>query len=617
VNYLYGDSTPSPLKSNFLEFLRDSLDFCVFALLADDRIRLGREHVELMRRRAEEQGAHLDAFVTSVAHAIDEAPKGEQGGPTARCAAQLAGHCGEALRIFQDEIRKQLAADVAEAEAKENAERSACKHALETLLIPHAPPDAVDVVTLTLGAHEANMASSAGQAPFGLAWAFDLAIPPNNLWSSMVRIDRVVPALEIRAPQLSGWLSKEVKVKPQRIERHVVTEYVDDGETVSLKLRAEASARAGFDVQINPAGKRVESIERVAEEGKEGASVGAFDLEPDDVGKLVDLAEKLRAATRDFERRRLASATVDGAAFETIPNFTALVTRLIATMTPIVREISDRSLTGTELVLRQLLGNDRREEIFVTKASLREKYGQLPGGLRAHFAPLGLAPAPAKSKAEASKETTQIAVVRSELAPSKPPSQPPSPPSKAPSKSPSGSPTANAALEPAIPRAAPLPTPAPIAPADLEVRPSTPPNAAPPQTVEAMVAELKRIVGLLKKQSVDEAYRAFESLYAADKFATFRVEDQRQALKIMVLRQAPSPAPESVVDAYLHAITHLQRLVETSGDAGDFEMLGLAHLVIDDTETASKMFQQGLAIEREKNPSSELCGRLMKHVSSI
>jgi hypothetical protein len=115
----------------------------------------------------------------------------------------------------------------------------------------------------------------------------------------------------------------------------------------------------------------------------------------------------------------------------------------------------------------------------------------------------------------------------------------------------------------------------------------------------------------------DEAYRAFESLYASERFPTFRVEDQRQALKIMVLRTPPSPAPEAVVDAYLQAITHLQRLVESSGDAGDFEMLGLSHLVIDDTETASKMFQQGLAIEREKNPSSELCGRLMKHVSSI
>src|SRR5207248_2719364 len=54
MNYLYGDSTPSPLKSNFLEFLRDDIDFGVFALLADDRIRLGREQVESLRQKADE-----------------------------------------------------------------------------------------------------------------------------------------------------------------------------------------------------------------------------------------------------------------------------------------------------------------------------------------------------------------------------------------------------------------------------------------------------------------------------------------------------------------------------------------------------------------------------------
>ena len=43
-----------------------------------------------------------------------------------------------------------------------------------------------------------------------------------------------------------------------------------------------------------------------------------------------------------------------------------------------------------ELVIRRLLGNDQREEIFVSTASLLEKLGRLPRGLRSMFAPLGL-----------------------------------------------------------------------------------------------------------------------------------------------------------------------------------------------------------------------------------
>jgi hypothetical protein len=38
MEFLYGDSTPSPLASNFLEFLRDAIDFGVFALHIDDEI---------------------------------------------------------------------------------------------------------------------------------------------------------------------------------------------------------------------------------------------------------------------------------------------------------------------------------------------------------------------------------------------------------------------------------------------------------------------------------------------------------------------------------------------------------------------------------------------------
>ena len=36
-----------------------------------------------------------------------------------------------------------------------------------------------------------------------------------------MRIDRVAPQLEIRAPQLAGWISKEVKVRPQKLDRLV------------------------------------------------------------------------------------------------------------------------------------------------------------------------------------------------------------------------------------------------------------------------------------------------------------------------------------------------------------------------------------------------------------
>ena len=35
MSYLYGDSSPSPLESNFIDFLRMAMDFCVHVVLSD------------------------------------------------------------------------------------------------------------------------------------------------------------------------------------------------------------------------------------------------------------------------------------------------------------------------------------------------------------------------------------------------------------------------------------------------------------------------------------------------------------------------------------------------------------------------------------------------------
>jgi hypothetical protein len=53
-----------------------------------------------------------------------------------------------------------------------------------------------------------------------------------------------------------------------------------------------------------------------------------------------------------------------------------------------VQEIAARSLAPGELVLRRLLGGDRREEIFVSKADLKQKLEPLDGTRRALFDPL-------------------------------------------------------------------------------------------------------------------------------------------------------------------------------------------------------------------------------------
>ena len=664
MTYLFGDSTPSPLKSNFLEFFRDAVDFSVFALQTDDRIKQGRERARGLRREADAEMERLEAFVGRIAHAIDEAPKGAPDSQTAECASQLKAMNTEVLASRLGAVRQKLAAAVAKLDADEAAERNACREALGALLLPHAPPDASTLTRLVLSEVGAYEASRGGQADLGLRWMFELSTA-ETFFAVPARIEQWLPVLEIRAPQQSGWITKEVKLRPQRLERHVVTELLDDGEKVSLKLRTEPGAEAGFDLEATAGATRV-TIARVG--SKDDTAAGSFEIQTEDVPKLIELVSKVQRSVADLKPHRLALANVDDADFAAQPSFVDFVERLVAMMGPIVCAIAERTVTKTELILRRELSGDRREEIFVAKTTIRAKYAPLPPALRAKFTPLGLESTPERI-ATSGAPPADPSPLRSEL----PPSKPPPPPSKTPSipvmdsedvvlaalpvaPTPEPASTRSSGAS-AAPSRAPLvqtPPPAPraSAPAQASVAPSAPrsavaeASATTPSTLsrvfsadaqrgdpspsqselgrtdgggsknDALIAAVKQIVGLIKKGSMDQAYREYAGLFSSEAFAECRPEAQRHALKLMVLGKTP-PTTDAVLDAHRAALVRLKSLVDKHGSPSDYEMLGVTQMVLNDQAAASKTFATALAIEREQSPQSELCGALMRRVSSL
>jgi hypothetical protein len=83
-------------------------------------------------------------------------------------------------------------------------------------------------------------------------------------------------------------------------------------------------------------------------------------------------------------------AKLDGLPLEKHEKPAILVERLVSSMSPVVREIAGHSLVPGELVLKRLLSDDRREEIFVSKAELETKIRRLPTAMQKLFSPLGL-----------------------------------------------------------------------------------------------------------------------------------------------------------------------------------------------------------------------------------
>lgn len=134
---------------------------------------------------------------------------------------------------------------------------------------------------------------------------------------------------------------------------------------------------------------------------------------------------------------------------------------------------------------------------------------------------------------------------------------------------------------------------------------------------EALVSAIKEAMALSKKGDEDGANGRYAELFASPEFASYRPEDQRQALKLVIHAKRTGPRAPSLIETHRAAISPLTALVEAQQEPADYEMLGMCHVLSGDEPTAAAMFRAGLDLERAKDPESDLCGRLMKRFASI
>lgn len=139
-----------------------------------------------------------------------------------------------------------------------------------------------------------------------------------------------------------------------------------------------------------------------------------------------------------------------------------------------------------------------------------------------------------------------------------------------------------------------------------------------PVANEALSESVKRILSRAKEGGVDAGYEGYRELFASPEFAGYRAEDQRQALRLMVLMKgAPQPPTAAVKEAHRAAAALLTTLVAAHAEPADHELLGMCYIALGDEPKAGAVFRAGLELERARDPQSKLCGTLMKRVSMV
>ena len=139
-----------------------------------------------------------------------------------------------------------------------------------------------------------------------------------------------------------------------------------------------------------------------------------------------------------------------------------------------------------------------------------------------------------------------------------------------------------------------------------------------PMSKEALVAAVKTAVSLSRAGNHEDAFVAYGKLYASPGFMDNRPEDQRQALKLLILAKRPGMKnTENLFQAHRAALEPLTELVSRYNEPEDYEMLGTCHALLGNEKSAAAILRQGIDIERGRNAGSDLCGSMMTRLSAL
>ena len=387
--FLYGDSSASPLTTNTIEVLRATIDFAAKALQAQQTIADQRERADAFRQAAAVDIGRLDTLATLVERALAGAATGAADSPASRCSASIGRSTSDIVQSERTGVHDRLSSEIAQIEAETARQQSACARTLAELVEHHDLPDGqstIQVQSNAAGPYEVQLYT---ETPYGIATVVALDVPAASVFHQVFKIEGLVERLDVQAPEQSGWIQKTVKLKSQRLDRYYLVGLETDDTETTLRLRAGADGSGdGFDVVAKQGGPV--TVQRIAENGDPfDDSVNADEGEAQ---ALRDLCTRLATSATDLASgaRSLRESHIDGEPIDKFAEPRAVVERLVNALAPAVQEIARRSLSPGELVLKRVVGGDRREEYFASKAELRQKIEQVSESLRSVLAPLGL-----------------------------------------------------------------------------------------------------------------------------------------------------------------------------------------------------------------------------------
>lgn len=378
--YRYGDGSPFPLDENFIETLTTAVESCTNAFVPLTELDARRQRSKDARREADMESSRLDelekAITTSMASFVVPDKK-------AALTQGVAQKLVAAAKQTITEAKRQIDARVMsiEAQAQPKTVSDAVVKALGPFFDAHQLPKAVWIMSWDVRGAEPHADAIATAGP--ISAAFHLTPDP---YRGPIRVDQLAEGVVVH--MMKKGVFGKAKPAPVDLGKYVMVAFEKNGSgdlVVTLRenanktsagLRFAVSDRGATWVTITPAGDA---------EGEDN------DLDPDDVAPVRTLADRANATLKDLTNRRaLQELSYNGRAIADLPDPRTVPMELLAQLTPLARSLRDKSRMSGELILKRDIGDGRREELFVPRATLAQQFARLPHEYRRPFEDMGI-----------------------------------------------------------------------------------------------------------------------------------------------------------------------------------------------------------------------------------
>jgi hypothetical protein len=378
--YRYGDGSPFPLDENFIETLTTAVETCTNAFVPLAELDGRREKAKDVRREADKEIARLSELeATVIASLLQFAPTD---GKKASLTQQVSQKIATGVKTAVADARRQVEGRVASTDAQASARTAgdAMLKALRPFFEEHQLPNAKWIMSWDVRGAEpsANAVATAGR----IAASFMLAPDP---YRSPIRVEQLSEGVVVH--MMKKGVFGKAKPAPIDLGKYVVVAFERNTHesVITLKENPNKSAQ-GLRFAVAEAGATWVSITAAGDADGEPNPLDIEDIEP-----VRRLAERSNAALKDLiTRRTLVDLSLGNSAMSDLEEPRIVPLELLAQLTPLARIIREKSRMSGELILKRDIGDGRREELFVPRATLTAQFARLPAEYRRPFEDMGI-----------------------------------------------------------------------------------------------------------------------------------------------------------------------------------------------------------------------------------